>query len=236
MCTVTYIKHNKGVYLTSNRDESLNRPAASHPQWYSFSHGRILFPKDERAGGSWIGVHENQNICILLNGAANAHQPSPPYRRSRGLILLDILNAGTLPTQQFEQIDLQEVEPFTLIILEKKSNLYQCRWDGRIKSRDIKNSDQNHIWSSSTLYKPEYRALRKNWFEQWLAANHAPDTAEILHFHTEGGKGDPEIDLRMHRPQHQMQTVSISHISLHGPGDVFHYFDLIHQTKTSLSI
>ncbi|MGL1516781.1 NRDE family protein, partial [Vibrio parahaemolyticus] len=48
------------------------------------------FPKDPDGGGTWIALKENGDVAILLNGAFENHIPAYPYRRSRGLIFLDI--------------------------------------------------------------------------------------------------------------------------------------------------
>src|SRR5258708_172671 len=105
MCTVTYIPARDGFFLTSNRDENSGRPPAVPPFLYPMKTGSILFPRDAQAGGSWFAVHENGNALVLLNGALTRHQPAPPYRRSRGLILLEL--ADTVhPLYRFGEMDL----------------------------------------------------------------------------------------------------------------------------------
>ena len=92
MCTVTFIPAKDRIYLTSNRDEKHWRTAALPPAAYEFDSGKMLFPKDGDAGGTWVAAHENGNAIVFLNGGLVAHVPNPPYRKSRGLILLDLLN------------------------------------------------------------------------------------------------------------------------------------------------
>ena len=84
MCTVTYIPTKEHVYLTSNRDEKNWRTDALAPEVYEFSSGKIIYPKDGDAGGTWIAAHENGNVVVFLNGGFVAHTPAPPYRKSRG--------------------------------------------------------------------------------------------------------------------------------------------------------
>src|SRR3982751_4082457 len=112
MCTVTYIPANGKIFLTSNRDEKSRRFPAVPPQAYDFLSGRIYFPKDTNAGGTWIAVHENGNALVLLNGGFTFHESKPPYRLSRGLILLDLLQHES-PFDYFRSINLDEIEPFT---------------------------------------------------------------------------------------------------------------------------
>ena len=56
MCTVTFLPlKNDGFILTSNRDEQPNR--ITHPPLTVVEdETTLLFPKDEIAGGTWIGT------------------------------------------------------------------------------------------------------------------------------------------------------------------------------------
>src|SRR5258706_5870429 len=128
MCTVTFIPGKEKVYLTSNRDEKHGRSPAVPPQGYDFISGKIYFPKDGTAGGTWFAVHENGNIIVVLNGIFKFHEPAPPYRKSRGLIVLELLEHES-PFNVFRSISLDEIEPFTLVIWEE-DELFECRWDG----------------------------------------------------------------------------------------------------------
>src|SRR5688572_4604888 len=92
MCTVTFIPGSQGILLTSNRDEKIERATAVYPASYVFPPGNIMFPKDADAGGTWMAVHENGNAIVLLNGGIIKHIPTPPYRKSRGLIVLDLIS------------------------------------------------------------------------------------------------------------------------------------------------
>ena len=60
MCTVTYLPlGNNEFILTSNRDESPVRKTIL-PKKYFENGVEILYPKDELAGGTWIGT-SNKN-------------------------------------------------------------------------------------------------------------------------------------------------------------------------------
>src|ERR1044071_9417826 len=110
MCTVTFIPAGDKIYLTSNRDEKYWRSEALAPAAYQFPSGKILFPKDGDAGGTWMAVHENGNAIVFLNGGFTSHTPQPPYRKSRGLILLDLIES-TAAYNSFLAINLNNIEP-----------------------------------------------------------------------------------------------------------------------------
>src|SRR5688572_20600569 len=115
MCTVTYIPVNDSFFFTSNRDEKDWRTPALPPSVNEHHSGKILYPKDSNAGGTWIAGHENGNLVVFLNGAFVAHTPQPPYRKSRGLVLLDLIDHST-PFNSFLAINLNNIEPFTAVV------------------------------------------------------------------------------------------------------------------------
>jgi hypothetical protein len=210
MCTVTFIPSEHSVYLTSNRDEKHGRSLASPPTLYKGKSGKILFPKDGDAGGTWIAIHENGNAIVFLNGGLIAHIPQPPYRKSRGLVLLDLIDRNE-PYNYFLGIDLLDIEPFTAIIWDD-NRLFECRWNGEEKYMIQLNNSAPHIWSSVTLYDSAVIEKRRTWFEEWLKEQSTPSQQDILNFHSFTGDGDCHNDLMMNRGQ--VFTVSITSISI----------------------
>lgn len=222
MCTVTFIPSEHTVFLTSNRDEKHWRTAASIPAVYQGESGKLLFPKDGDAGGTWIAAHENGNAIVFLNGGFIAHQPKPPYRKSRGLVLTELIDDPE-PSVAFSRINLDNIEPFTAIIWDER-NLFECRWDGAKKHSKQVDASNPHIWSSVTLYNPAVIAKRNLWFEEWIHTNSYPSQKDILHFHQFTGDGDSHNDLRMDRGQ--VFTVSVTSLALSGDHALMQYLDL----------
>jgi hypothetical protein len=223
MCTVTFIPAGNNFFFTSSRDERAGRPSAVFPKVYEIGAHKVLFPKDPPSGGSWISVNENGNVAVLLNGAIKTHQRNLPYRKSRGLVLLELIT-NTSPADAFEESDFNGIEPFTVILFDNK-NLYSGRWDGRMKWLETMNSNTSHIWSSVTLYDPAAIRKRERWFNKWLSENLYPGTLEIIHFHQKGGDGDPFNDILMNR-DYKLFTNSISSIRLSPESASFRYLDL----------
>ncbi|GGB12589.1 NRDE family protein [Puia dinghuensis] len=209
MCTVTFIPAAGGFYLTSNRDESRSRSVAIEPQIYSAGGDELIYPKDPDAGGSWIVLKDKGVAGVLLNGAFVRHLRILPYRASRGVILLEIMRAPD-PLQQFRQMDLKGIEPFTLV-LYSTGKLWDCRWDGSRKHSMALNTAKPHIWSSATLYDDRTAKAREQWFEGWLRTTDriAPD--DVLGFHRTAGNGDVRNSLVMNRDGRTF-TVSVTSI------------------------
>jgi uncharacterized protein with NRDE domain len=211
MCTVTYIPGKDGCFITSSRDEKSIRGRALFPQAYKIDDAMMVYPKDADNGGTWIAMAKNGNAAVLLNGAFTKHIPQPPYKKSRGLVFLEILS-GNAPVMQFFHLKLRHIEPFTIIILEK-NRLYECRWDDNRKHCKQLLKSKPYIWSSATLYSEETATKRRQWFDTWLAQNPAPLQEDIQQFHLFAGDGDKRNDICMNR-DNQMFTVSVTSMEL----------------------
>jgi uncharacterized protein with NRDE domain len=166
MCTVTYLPlGNDEFCLTSNRDET---PSRQPMELYYDEANNLLFPKEPKHGGTWISASADNRLVCLLNGAFQKHKHEPPYRRSRGLVVLDYFEYGT--TAQFvTNYYFDGIEPFTMVIVDN-GKLFDFRWDGAAKHLLELDPEKPHIWSSSTLYNDEIKNKRIAWFQNWLAA------------------------------------------------------------------
>ncbi len=206
MCTVTYISTKEGCIITSNRDEKIAREKAIPPQSYEINGQKIIFPKDPRAGGTWIAHTENK-IVVLLNGALEKHVVKPSYRKSRGLIVLEIASANN-SLALWKTIDLSEIEPFTIVLFENNT-LFQLQWNEFAKSQEELSVSESHIWSSSTLYAKDIRTERAKWFAHFMDKNANPTATDILNFHQFTESNNSEFGLQINR-NNLLKTISIS--------------------------
>ncbi|RZM21692.1 MAG: hypothetical protein EOO88_31965 [Pedobacter sp.] len=188
MCTVTYIVHGRDKYFTSNRDENKLRPVAAMPQTITWNGKNITFPRDPHAGGTWFAVTQTGTIAILLNGAFETHVPVYPYKKSRGLVLLEMV-AEEYVHEFFEQYDLSGIEPFT-IILFNHDRLFELRWNSRRKFSKQLAADKNHIWSSATLYSAAVSKKREDLFRIFEATHPFRDAGIIRNFHSDNHADD----------------------------------------------
>jgi len=199
MCTVTYIPLGEsGFILTSSRDVPFAREKASFPEIYLEEGVEIQYPKDEKAGGTWIGTSSKNRLICLLNGGFEYHTSRAFYKKSRGIIVKDLLKVDDI-RKGLDTIDLLDVEQFTLTIVDWNTTLelIEFVWDG--KTKHVKKLPQEaHIWSSSTLYDESVKQLRRDWFTDWQKGN-SFTKRNILEFHHNAGIGDPYIDVTMNR-------------------------------------
>ncbi|MDB2385399.1 NRDE family protein [Polaribacter sp.] len=210
MCTVTYIPlQNDDFILTSNRDESPLRRTLV-PSTYKEDEVELTYPKDEIAGGTWIGHSSRKRVVCLLNGGFEKHKRELSYRMSRGVIVKKIL-AVEDAVVFIDQFNFTEIEPFTIVLVtwEDKLKAYELVWDGQ-KKHFSKLKKQPSIWSSATLYTEKHKKSRKKWFKEWLSEKHEFTEENIKKFHLDDSLGDESFSFKMKRDN--VQTVSVTSI------------------------
>ena len=226
MCVLTYLPtKDKGFFFTSNRDESVEREAAIPPRKYEIEGNYVFFPKDPLSGGTWIGSCDRFTLC-LLNGGFEKHVSTPPYRHSRGCIILDFYKYLDV-TCFVENYNFANIEPFTLVIVDRMNSLIisELRWNGAKIYHQILDPCQPKIWSSVTLYSPQIIQERERWFDDFLEEKHHYTSDDILNFHHFGGKGDVENDIKMNR-ENKLKTLSVTQFSIDEENFLVRYEDL----------
>lgn len=231
MCTVSYIpqKADGGFVLTANRDEKFFRPTIP-PQIYRMGETNVCFPKDEKAGGSWIAASDHGRLCCLLNGAFVPHQKKSFYAQSRGTVLIELASSNLKPLDFFQKKNLTNIEPLTIITLEMQaggtSHFSEFIWDGSKKHFRELNPDEPSIWSSVTLYSAENRKLRRQWFDRFLKNRNGDLSPEqIFEFHLGRHTDDGSINVVMER-NGGLKTVSITQVVPEKGKFRMAYFDL----------
>ena len=115
MCTVTYIPLGKNEFiLTSNRDESPFRKTVP-PETYIENKVKLTYPKDEVAGGTWIGLSDKNRLVCLLNGGFEKHKRVTNYKMSRGIIVKQLIKVENA-VDFIKNFDFKGIEPFTIVL------------------------------------------------------------------------------------------------------------------------
>ena len=233
MCTVTYLPKSKNEFiLTHNRDEHFTRGIAQFPSIKNISNQNILTPIDSNAGGTWIATSQNYTLC-LLNGGFEKHVSQPPYRHSRGKIIIDFFEYNSI-SDFIQTYDISQLEPFTLILVEHHSNdLHQCVFDGHVLHHSKMQKDQAHIWSSSTLYQVEEILQRKKHFNLFLQETKLTQD-EIIAFHTNSYKTLEHEDILINRNE-ILKTVSLTSI-VKSSSISMTYIDFIQSKQLTLAL
>jgi uncharacterized protein with NRDE domain len=92
MCTLVAFIHAwtaSRLVIAANRDERLDRAASGPTRWVG---ERFFAPRDEVAGGTWLGLHDTGLFVGVTNRAGS---PRDATRASRGQLVVDALRLGS---------------------------------------------------------------------------------------------------------------------------------------------
>jgi len=150
MCIASFVFNDESTIITFNRDENKHR-LSEFPSWHLHNGKSFFCPVDIQGGGTWLG-YNRQIIATLQNGAYVKHIRTPPYNKSRGIILKNILETNAIET--FLNLEyLQDVEPFSLTIFNVELNkVVIFRYDGQQLFKEEKIQNESFILCSCTLY------------------------------------------------------------------------------------
>lgn len=109
------------IVVAANRDEFFARPAAP-PTHFRATAGRPAFaaPHDLEAGGTWMGINEHGVFVGLTNRPVAA---KPAGVRSRGLLVVDVLGAGSADhaAAEFDRQQDAAYAPFNLLATDGRA-------------------------------------------------------------------------------------------------------------------
>lgn len=188
MCTLSYIPNtrNKGEFIvTDNRDESVERPA-HFPEVYQELNTELLYPKDKTAGGTWIGISRKKQMMALMNGAFKQHERKKSYKKSRGLVVKELLAADDIK-KAFEEYDLEGIEAFFAVVFTWNVGveIYEMIWDEKNAYLNAMDASKPHLWSAAMTYSAEQHQHKLKAFEGFLIQNQDSDNIakEVWDFH-----------------------------------------------------
>ncbi|MEQ8909705.1 MAG: NRDE family protein [Vicingaceae bacterium] len=224
MCTLTYIPKSDEFLLTSNRDEAKSRKVAHFPVYKEINEQKVLFPQDGDALGSWIATSKNR-LVNLLNGAWENYQHQPPYRKSRGIVLLESYEFDELEDFALNY-NFDNIAPFTLVGLDFKNNLKMevLRWDEKSMAYEELDAEKPHIFSSAPLYPKSIQHEREKLFADFLKEKDEITATDMINFHQFGGSENAPIKLD---ESHFVHTLSITSVEKKKNEVKMQYHDLI---------
>ncbi len=119
MCTLLLLHRcfpEAPLVVGANRDEYLDRPAEP-PTLRALGERRIVAPRDQRAGGTWLGLNDRGVFAALTNRPV-----ASPDRtlRSRGLLVEDALRAESAKQAAEAHLSLpaDAYNPFNLVVCD----------------------------------------------------------------------------------------------------------------------
>lgn len=226
MCTLTYVPAEAGFVATINRDETPLRSAAM-PVIEEYNQ-RQLWLAPEPVSGSSNSIFDivNHRLMVLLNGAFMPHDHRPPYRLSRGVVIKESFSFPNL-AEMSEGFDFSEIEPFTLIKLDRQG-IEELRWDGGRVLYSEPVTDTATIWSSAKLYSQEIIKQREEQFAQWIGKTNAIYPQNLFEIHQRKSPDSRGPGFRMNHAD-LVKTVSITQFLFEPERVRLRYLDLENQ-------
>jgi uncharacterized protein with NRDE domain len=140
------------LIIISNRDEFYQRATIAAHYWPDYP--QIYAGKDLEAGGTWLGVNQQQHFALLTNYRdPSAHSDS---LKSRGLLVKNYLTTNT--SQYMEQImaTADQYNPFNLLAGNRQEVIYYSNVAKKIK----KLTSGLYGISNHLLETPWFKVLR----------------------------------------------------------------------------
>jgi uncharacterized protein with NRDE domain len=122
VCTLLIASHvfdDSPLYLASNRDERLDRPASGPVVWNHRS-PPLVAPRDEQEGGTWLGVNADGVLSAITNRFGSGRDAA---KRSRGELVLIALQASTAgdAAETIAALPAEDFNPFHLALADADS-------------------------------------------------------------------------------------------------------------------
>jgi hypothetical protein len=202
MCTVTVVPHETGIRVMCNRDERRSRPAALPPQVHDLEGRLATFPVDPRGGGSWVGVNDAGIVATLLNVSGRSRSSREGPKRSRGLIVREVLRSGSLShvLETVESLDPSVFEMFRLVVMHRSAAIDATSDGLRTVIRRQMTVDTPLLFTSSSLGDALVEAPRQRLFQRMVVERGRREWLRGQgRFHRHQWPSRPEISVRMER-------------------------------------
>lgn len=128
MCTLSLILRQSSTYpliVAANRDEAASRLADPPFVWEDRT-PRVLAGRDQRAGGTWMGLND-RGVFVGLTNLWDGTQPDPE-RRSRGEAVLELLASETIESAWAKAgaWDAMSFNPFLMVAADLHGRGFWC--------------------------------------------------------------------------------------------------------------
>ena len=191
MCTLIALHRvspGTALVVAANRDEFFDRPAEG-PALRPSNSGEVVAPLDIRAGGTWLGI----NRSGVFAAVTNVSNPEPdPARRSRGLLVMDVLAARSAreAAEKLESLPMGAYNPFNLFVADRR-DAHAFSYEDSLRA--VPSDDGTFVIGNAPLdapVPPKLARLRSRLDERTRAGGDSlDDLAELCREHEPGPHG-----------------------------------------------
>jgi hypothetical protein len=209
VCTLSWAPAGDGYRILFNRDERYARAAAQPPLARCHRGVRVLAPTDGDFGGTWIGVNEAGVAAALLNRYHDGPTDPPRSRVSRGLLVADLLDAGSA-AELIERIgdrDLAPYQPFTIAAFGPAESVRLADWDGR-HLEGSQATAPGLLRTSSGRDQATAERVRAEAFRRLVPPGREADPAWLRRFHRSHQPERGPFSVCMHRDEAATQSMT----------------------------
>ena len=206
MCTLILYHRSREdwpLVIAANRDERLDRQAV--PPRELNGKTRIWAGIDREAGGTWLGVNALGLVVGLTNTARSARDPE---RRSRGLLVMDLLKEPDAETaaRRLEALPPRDYNPCQIVVADPR-RAFLCGIDERPRVEELPAGV--HILTNAAPGEPEEprraEVVRLLGVDGAAESKSIEDLKRILSRHAPV----PERSVCMHRPNFGTRSASL---------------------------
>jgi uncharacterized protein with NRDE domain len=179
MCTLVAFIHvwpESPLVVAANRDERLDRAASGPTRWPG---ERFFAPRDEQAGGTWLGLHDSGLFVGVTNRAGAARDGS---LASRGQLVVDALRLGSARKvhEAFSTtLDARRYNPFHLLYADRDA-AFVTWFDGSLVHQQEPSRGLTVVTERSLGGDDHGREERVRRQQEPLLARRAPPALEDL--------------------------------------------------------
>ena len=184
-----------------NRDERRTRPAALAPRVHDLGGRRALFACDPQGGGTWIGVNDVGLIVTLLNVLGPPRGQQGHARRSRGLVVRELLQCVSLSQAMAAaaSLDPGAFEAFQIAIVHRRTVAHATSDGVKWLTRTQWSLDEPCLFTSSSLGDALAGPPRYRLFTRLVLRSRRGWLDGQARFHRHQWSRHPEISVRMER-------------------------------------
>lgn len=211
MCTLTVFSFPDQRIVTMNRDERRLRTESGILRHSHKGSGLIVYPVDDAAGGTWMGVNSH-GLCLCLTNRYQGSAPMASVRPSRGEIIPRLLALGDFASVHEAVLneDFSAYPAFDLFLFSHSEG-HRFNWEQAQLSYVELDSSAPLLHVSSAQGQEETLAYRQRCFSAFCKRPLPPAdwaTAIISDFHQCQEAGRSAHSVLMDREEARTQSTT----------------------------
>lgn len=129
------LRNHPYLVVAANRDEARGRPSSS-PALERHGARRALLPRDQQAGGTWLGVNDAGLVLAITNRVDGDHQADRPSRGQLPLAAMGLDSASAVRRMLEAKLAAARFNSFNLFVADPQE-AWVASWNGKLDFVDL---------------------------------------------------------------------------------------------------